>query len=439
MASDLPQSAADHVDHYSGGKNMLRHTRSGPVLLIVFSTVPLVIAGCEQISGATNNSFTEVLGIQTQAGGTLSPDTSTPVTFDEHGKAILYGTLDDDADIDAYNLGPCQAGDTFSMEFSQGGGLDAAAALFDADSNLLILNDNCYYYPQPAAPRIEFTARWASPHLFLVVSTSPANTSSGSYNVSISGSSAAAPTPQAAVVVMDFNGATGASVGGRTPLTVPPFQGSSIDPQYADHTRELIDLIMAFVRQDYAGLEVVFYEDGDPNIPDLPCSTVYFGTYNAALLGLADSVDYYNGVPDQHAIIFTDTFALFMVLDPSVEEMAQALANVASHEVGHLLGLNHTKDPTSIMDITATAYQMLKDESFNRSPLHAAIFSTGYQNAIALLVSTLGGTADPAAARYIKDPFERLLKDPVEAQRAITGSFVVSKDFFCAHQCSHPD
>ena len=396
----------------------------------------LLVMGCEPAPG-TDNGITEVLGIQTQAGSNISSYSSTPVAFDEHGRAILYGELDNDADIDSWDLGPCQAGDTFTMEFSQGGGLDAAAVLFDADSNLTMLNDNSYDYRAPTAPRIDFTVHWASEHLLLGVGASPRNPSSGSYNVSITKDYTAAPALQPAVVVMDWNGASGVSVGGRSPSDVPPFQGAFIDPQYAGNTRELIDKTMAYVRQDYEGLEVVFYEDGDPSIPEVPRSTVYFGTYNAALLGLADSVDYYNGVPEQHAIIFTDTFALFMVLSPSVDEMAQCLANVASHEVGHLLGLNHTQDPTSIMDITATAYQMLQDESFTRSVLHPTIFSTGYQNAIALLVNTVGGTADPEAARYIKSYSGRLLKDPVEAQRAITGSFIVRKDFFCAHQCSH--
>ena len=219
---------------------------------------------------------------------------------------------------------------------------------------------------------------------------------------------------------------------------MPPFQGAFIDPKYAASTQQLIDRTLAMIRQDYAGLNVTFYLDGDPGIPAVPHSTVYFGTYNAALLGLADSVDYYNATPQQNAIIFTDTFALFMALDPSVEEMAQCLANVTSHEVGHLLGLNHTHDPASIMDITATAYQMLQDEAFLQSPLHDTVFPTGNQSAISLLVHTVGGTADPNAARLVKDPYAAALKDPVEAQRAIIGSFHVRKDFFCAHQCG-PD
>jgi hypothetical protein len=284
---------------------------------------------------------------------------------------------------------------------------------------------------------VYLSARWFTDHLYLNVAASPRNPSSGDYNVSLAKSAENAPVPEPAVVVLDWNGASGVSVGGGTPMDVPPFQGTFIDPQYADSTQQLIDQTLAMVRQDYVGLNVTFHLDGDPAIPDVPHSTVYFGTYNAALLGLADSVDYYNATPQQNAIIFTDTFALFMALDPSVDEMAQCLANVTSHEVGHLLGLNHTQDPTSIMDITATAYQMLFDEAFRQAPLHDAVFPTGNQNAILLLINTVGGTADPKAARLVKDPYAAALKDPVEAQRAIIGSFQVRKDFFCAHQCGH--
>ena len=126
-----------------------------------------------------------------------------------------------------------------------------------------------------------------------------------------------------------------------------------------------------------------------------------------------------------------------MPLDPSVAEMAQTMANVASHEIGHLLGLNHTQDPLGVMDITATAYQLMQDEAIRRSPLNASIFSTGFQSGVSLLVAAGGGSGSALALRSMDDLAFKL-QDPREAARAILGSVRVRKDLFTAHQCSVP-
>ena len=74
--------------------------------------------------------------------------------------------------------------------------------------------------------------------------------------------------------------------------------------------------------------------------------------------------------------------------------MSQALANVASHEIGHLLGLVHTSDPQGIMDITASLSQLLDDQDFTMSALHGDVFPLGSQDAVQSLADTLGGDAE---------------------------------------------
>jgi hypothetical protein len=118
---------------------------------------------------------------------------------------------------------------------------------------------------------------------------------------------------------------------------------------------------------------------------------IFFGTYDDALLGVAEGVDEFNATTAQEAMVFTDTFAAFMPLDPPVEDMAQAIANVASHEIGHLMGLVHTSDPLGIMDVTASLYQLLGDQRFNDSAIYAAVFPLGNQNAVTYLLNTVGG------------------------------------------------
>ena len=87
-----------------------------------------------------------------------------------------------------------------------------------------------------------------------------------------------------------------------------------------------------------------------------------------------------------------------MPLQPSVDEMAQALANVTSHEIGHLLGLNHTADPSGLMDITATANQLLVNQRFEQSPLVPELFPLGSQAPLPLLLAAIGEVSPGAVA-----------------------------------------
>ena len=147
------------------------------------------------------------------------------------------------------------------------------------------------------------------------------------------------------------------------------------------------------VEGDYAGLGVEFYSSRYDALPPEPYTTIHFGSFDADLLGVAENVDEFNERPNQQAIVFVDTFAAFAVLEPTLEEYAQALANVTSHEVGHLLGLQHTADPAGIMDVTASLRRMMANQAFLRSPLHEEVFPTGYQHAITTLLENVGGNA----------------------------------------------
>lgn len=405
-----------------------------PVLVVL-----ALIAGCGQNPTGIDNTVGEVLGTQTTSGNLINPDGATPVEFNQDGAVLLIGAIEDNADVDVYDLGPCAAGDNYQADATQSGGLDSVIALFDADSNLMMLNDDSFAFQSPSSPSLNLTARWATDHLYLVVAKSPKNSSTGEYTVSVIRTQIGSPPPAPAVVLLDWNGASGVSVGGSLPVNVPAFDGAFIHSSFGDDTQAIIDSTVAFIRQDFANLNVAFYVDGQAGIPPGPKSIIYFGTYSPTLLGLADTVDYYNGVLSQEAIIYTDAFSLFMPLAPSVSEIAQSMANVASHEIGHLLGLNHTQDPLGVMDITATAYQLLQDEAIRRSPLNASVFSTGFQNGVSLLVATVGGTASALDIPSMDD-LALKLQDPREAARAILGSVRIRKDLFTAHQCSvHTD
>ena len=69
-----------------------------------------------------------------------------------------------------------------------------------------------------------------------------------------------------------------------------------------------------------------------------------------------------------------------------------ARCNVAAHEVGHLLGLNHVANEYDLMDTTGDTLSLLLDQGFLNSPLDDSIFPIGTQDGWLLLLETLGSS-----------------------------------------------
>jgi hypothetical protein len=309
---------------------------------------------------------------------------------------VIRGEISGADDVDVYDLGPVVPGDRIIVEMTPADSLDAAIALFDEQGTALLVNDHRNAYLGRVEPFVDVVIMHESSACYVAVSATPGYASSGDYALIASKEYPTdLPDPRPDTVLLVFDGGEGVRIGSRPAVDVPVFDAANIDPVYAGDTELMAAEIVKHVRRDYAGMDLTILSTAEGDVFEPGMTRIFFGTFDPALLGVAENVDEFNAEKGQNAIVFTDTFAAFIRLEPSVQEMAQAIANVSSHEIGHLFGLVHTDDPAALMDVTASLSELTLDQEFSRSPLYAAVFPLGYQDDVQYLFDVLGG--DPAA------------------------------------------
>ena len=291
-----------------------------------------------------------------------------------------------------FELGPALTGEQWSL----------SADLYAATSFTVVLFDDNYDMLARAI------VRSGNPlaHVLredvatLRVGVAPTSTGSGgafNFRAALTGT-ANVPAPRTQVVYLDFGGAAGLTVNSRRDIAFGPFNSGLVGDAYADDTEYFCRTIVDEVRRDYAGYDVIVWSSLDGPPPAGVHSVVHFGGEGRGLLGLADSVDQYNVNLNQRAIVFTNSFALYSGMRLSARQMAQMMANTASHELGHLLGLYHTADPNHLMDTTGNVWDLIANQQFHRAPLETTVFPYGQQNTPKLLTQTVGRNADTAQA-----------------------------------------
>ncbi len=323
--------------------------------------------------------------------------TATPLIFGTDGIARIQGTVSQQGDIDVFLIGRLDAGTMLTADAATtGSSLDVSISFFDANEDLLFANDD-----RGGASRcLDSFALWTTRHdsdaYYIVVAASALaapGTRTGSYSVDLDvARDMGVPPPVQQTLLLDFSGATLSSTVIET-TQVAVFDAGAISSVYEGQTDPMKQAIVATVRENFEGLDLVVVTSDDTTpLPAESVSTVYIGGFDNMVFGLAESVDVYNFDRCDDAIIYSESFEPSAVFSftPTVEEMGLAIGNIVSHEAGHLLGMFHVSDDTALMDDASPADAFVADQNFKRAPLAGDVVDLGSQDAPALLLEIVG-------------------------------------------------
>jgi hypothetical protein len=309
--------------------------------------------------------------------------------------AARTGALADASDVstfpidlpggDAYelvDLGPSVAGDHWTFFLQSASMTDDAIviALFDGD---LVLQSRSRI---TARNMLQHVLRHNTQQLYAGLQSSRA----ARFALVAARRQVAVPAPQGQIVWLNFSGAAGLRINTQPAVSFGPFEARAVDPAYAGQSELMMAEITRTLRDLYSGFDVTILSSAETPEPGAPHSTIHFGGYDSAYLGVGETIDRYNANPADQAIVYTQSFARYATMALTAEEMARMIGNTAGHELGHLLGLVHTRGSDNVMDDTRTAWELAAESFVAPAPLAETVFPVGVEDATAVLAETVG-------------------------------------------------
>ena len=182
----------------------------------------------------------------------------------------------------------------------------------------------------------------------------------------------------------------------QPPETFSAFAATDLGAAYADETGLLKAEVARVMRAQFAEYNVTILSSDDEPEPIEPHATIHFGGVDGRFLGLGEDVDRYNQDSSDQAIVYTQDFALYAVMRLTPEDEARMVANVASHELGHLLGLYHSRGTGQLMDDSSSAWDLVGELKLERAPLAESVFPFGMEDCARVLAEGVGRAAEAA-------------------------------------------
>ncbi len=369
-------------------RSPFRGTPSRVYYPVVVSLALLACCGCPISQPPSSTENPPLLDAATNA----KFQSATAISLPSSGQLQFQSRIDTATDLDLYSLGQLGPGDEVYADVqATTANLDLVAAVFDANQDVVYYNDDRTADSSDVNPLINFIIRGSTGTYYLGVTPYYTNTITGAYTVDLKITrNQAVPSPEAQIVFLNWAGGTNIAIPNVGAFDLPPFDAADLGPTFVNRTADMKTRVEQIVADRYAGFDLILKDSDHDPVPTEPHSTVYFGGFSQDAFAISQQIDEYNQDHSDDLIVFTDSYQGQFSHTPTFEEMATAIGNTVSHEIGHLLGLVHTADGSDLMDSSAGNDRLLTTQDFKTAHLDPKVFPVGFQASRDLLTWILG-------------------------------------------------